>query len=63
VRNLAAGDLNASQQAMIQNFKGYDTARLIEPQTVPVAKMDARKTGPLIDRVHRELTEGRVGWG
>jgi potassium-transporting ATPase potassium-binding subunit len=46
-------------QGMIQNFKPYDTAKLIEPQTVQVAKMDANNQ-PVMDKDHKPVMEDKV---
>lgn len=46
-------------QGMIQNFKSYDTAKLVEPQTVQVAKMDASNQ-PLVDAAGQPVMEDKV---
>ena len=46
-------------QGMIQNFKPYDTAKLIEPQTVQVGKMDANNQ-PVVDKDNKPVMEDKV---
>jgi K+-transporting ATPase ATPase A chain len=46
-------------QGMIQNFKPYDTAKLVEPQTVQVAKMDASNQ-PVVDAAGKPVMEDKV---
>ena len=46
-------------QGMIQNFKPYDTAKLIEPQTVQVAKMDANNQ-PVVDKDSKPVMEDKI---
>ncbi|OYW31656.1 MAG: potassium-transporting ATPase subunit KdpA [Chthoniobacter sp. 12-60-6] len=46
-------------QGMIQNFKSYDTAKLVEPQTVQVAKMDASNQ-PVVDDAGQPVMEDKV---
>jgi K+-transporting ATPase ATPase A chain len=46
-------------QGIIQNFKPYDTAKLIEPQTVQVAKMDANNQ-PVVDKDSKPVMEDKV---
>ena len=46
-------------QGMIQNFKPYDTAKLVEPQTVQVAKMDASNQ-PVIGKDGKPVMEDRI---
>jgi K+-transporting ATPase ATPase A chain len=46
-------------QGMIQNFKPYDTAKLIEPQTVQVAKMDANNQ-PVVDKDNKPVLEDKI---
>ena len=46
-------------QGMIQNFKPYDTAKLVEPQTVQVAKMDASNQ-PVIGKDGKPKTIKRI---
>ena len=46
-------------QGMIQNFKSYDTAKLVEPQTVQVAKMDASNQ-PLVDAAGQPVMKDKV---
>jgi potassium-transporting ATPase potassium-binding subunit len=46
-------------QGIIQNFKPYDTAKLIEPQTVQVAKMDASNQ-PVVDKDSKPVMEEKV---
>jgi len=46
-------------QGMIQNFKAYDTAKLIEPQTVQVAKMDANNQ-PVVNAAGKPVMEDKL---
>ncbi len=46
-------------QGMIQNFKAYDTAKLVEPQTIQVAKMDANNQ-PVVDKDNKPVMEDKV---
>ncbi len=46
-------------QGIPQNFKPYDTAKLIEPQTVQVAKMDANNQ-PIMDKDNKPVMEDKV---
>ena len=46
-------------QGIIQNFKPYDTAKLVEPQTVQVAKMDASNQ-PVVDAAGKPVMEDKV---
>ena len=46
-------------QGMIQNFKPYETARLVEPMTVDVPKMDAQGQ-PVKDEKGNPVTEKQV---
>jgi K+-transporting ATPase ATPase A chain len=46
-------------QGIIQNFKPYDKATLIEPQTVQVAKMDANNQ-PVVDKDSKPVMEDKV---
>ena len=46
-------------QGMIQNFKSYDTAKLVEPQTVQVAKMDASNQ-PVVDAAGKPVMEDKT---
>ena len=46
-------------QGMIQNFKPYDTAKLTEPQTVQLAKMDANNQ-PVVDAAGKPVMEDKV---
>jgi K+-transporting ATPase ATPase A chain len=46
-------------QGIVQNFKSYDTAKLVEPQTVRVAKMDASNQ-PVVDAAGKPVMEDKV---
>jgi len=46
-------------QGIIQNFKPYDTAKLIEPQTVQVVKMDSNNQ-PVADKDNKPVMEDKV---
>ncbi|HWB06085.1 MAG TPA: potassium-transporting ATPase subunit KdpA [Verrucomicrobiales bacterium] len=46
-------------QGMIQNFKGYDTAKLVEPQTVQVAKIDANNQ-PVVDKDGKAVMDNSI---
>jgi len=46
-------------QGIIQNFKPYDTAKLVEPQTVQVAKMDASNQ-PVVDAAGKPVMEDKI---
>jgi len=46
-------------QGMIQNFKAYDTAKLVEPHTVQVAKMDANNQ-PVVDAAGKPVMEDKL---
>lgn len=46
-------------QGMIQNFKPYDTAKLTEPQTVQVAKMDANNQA-VVDKDGKPVMEDKL---
>ena len=46
-------------QGMIQNFKSYDTAKLVEPQSVQVAKMDASNQ-PVMDAAGKPVMEDKT---
>ncbi len=46
-------------QGIVQNFKSYDTAKLVEPQAVQVAKMDASNQ-PLVDAAGKPVMEDKI---
>ncbi len=46
-------------QGIVQNFKSYDTAKLVEPQTVQVAKMDASNQ-PVVDAAGKPVMEDKI---
>ena len=46
-------------QGIIQNFKPYDTAKLVEPQTVQVAKLDASNQ-PVVDTAGKPVMEDKI---
>ena len=46
-------------QGIVQNFKPYDTAKLVEPQTVQVAKLDASNQ-PVVDAAGKSVMEDKV---
>ncbi|MCX6849158.1 MAG: potassium-transporting ATPase subunit KdpA [Verrucomicrobia bacterium] len=46
-------------QGMIQNFKAYDTAKVVEPQTVQVAKLDASNQ-PVVDAAGKPVMEDKI---
>jgi K+-transporting ATPase ATPase A chain len=46
-------------QGTVQNFKSYDTAKLVEPQTVQVAKMDASNQ-PVVDATGKPVMEDKI---
>lgn len=46
-------------QGIPQNFKPYDTAKLTEPQTVQVAKLDASNE-PVLDKDNKPVMEDKV---
>ena len=46
-------------QGMSQNFKAYDAAKLVEPQTIQVAKMDANNQ-PVVDAAGKPVMEDKV---
>ncbi len=46
-------------QGIVQNFKSYDTAKLVEPQAVQVAKMDASNQ-PVVDAAGKPVMEDKT---
>jgi len=46
-------------QGIVQNFKPYDTAKLVEPQAVQVAKMDANNQ-PVVDAAGKPVMEDKT---
>jgi len=46
-------------QGIVQNFKPYDTAKLVEPQAVQVAKMDANNQ-PVVDGAGKPVMEDKT---
>jgi len=46
-------------QGIVQNFKSYDTAKLVEPQAVQVAKMDANNQ-PVVDAAGKPAMEDKT---
>jgi potassium-transporting ATPase potassium-binding subunit len=46
-------------QGIVQNFKPYDAAKLVEPQTVQVAKMDANNQ-PVVDAAGKPVMEDKT---
>ena len=46
-------------QGVIQNFRSYDTAKLVEPQTVQVAKMDASNQ-PVVNGSGKPVLEDKI---